>query len=71
MTVCPECNCKGAYIGLYEVKCPNSDCRYYDEEQRIIRAYEASEELASSSSDPDKTPPYPYGIGLLDLPFTD
>lgn len=30
--ICPCCQTEGAYIGLYDVKCVNKECRHYDTE---------------------------------------
>jgi hypothetical protein len=66
---CPECDEEGAYIGFVEIKCPNSKCIHYDEEQHLERAFEALQEfeqdIKNTTSDPDKTPAYPWRLSTL------
>lgn len=38
MTQCPYCKEYGAYVGAITVECPNTDCDFYSEEQRLARA---------------------------------
>ncbi len=62
MESCPSCGEEGAYVGALFVECPNKKCGFYSERQRMYRIEDSLNKVKKQSSDPDKTPPYPFGI---------
>jgi hypothetical protein len=81
MSICPnpECGAEGAYNSGFTIECPNPQCQWYCEEQRLRRAEESMQRmedlatrkfLSEPASDPDKTPVYNFGF-TLPLPLLD
>lgn len=75
MTSCRYCGHDGAYDSGFTVECPNSECEHFSEEQsrrhtkwsktnKLLEDYIKENPTESTSTDPDITPTYHWGITL-------